>query len=115
MPAGSVSFVYVVRLAMSSPEEAARMLEWLEGGHCREVCEGGASDAEVILLEGGEGQTLEVRYGFEDRAAFERYERDHAPRLRAEGVERFAGKMEASRWTGVVKHREPPPEEPAAG
>lgn len=105
--AREVGFVYVVRLAMKGPEEAARMLEWLEGGHCREVCEGGAADAEVILLEGSEGQTIEVRYGFADRAAFERYERDHAPRLRDEGVALFAGKMEASRWTGVVRHREP--------
>ena len=32
---------------------------------------------------------VEVRYHFAQRADFERYEREHAPRLRAEGVARF--------------------------
>jgi hypothetical protein len=52
------------------------------------VLAGGACDAEIVQLDGPE-PAFEVRYHFPSRAAFARYEKEHAPRLRAEGLRRF--------------------------
>lgn len=38
-----------------------------------------------------------VRYRLRDAAALEAYLREHAPRMRADGLARFGGKFEASR------------------
>ena len=57
-----------------------------------DVVAAGALDAELLRLDDSASSpaiTLEVRYRFTDRAAFEAYERDHAPRLREEGRHRF--------------------------
>ena len=40
---------------------------------------------------------LTTHYHAADAEAFARYERDHAPRLRAEGLARFAGRFTAER------------------
>lgn len=40
---------------------------------------------------------MAVQYRLRDPAALERYLRDHAPRLRAEGLARFGGRFSASR------------------
>lgn len=41
--------------------------------------------------------TLCVRYRLRDASALEHYLRDHAPRMRADGLARFEGKFQASR------------------
>lgn len=69
---------------------AAEYVAWLKGGHVQQVVAGGAVSAEVIHLE--EPPTpiqIESRYIFAGRAEFDRYLRDHAPRLRTEGLARF--------------------------
>ncbi len=53
--------------------------------HLADVCAAGAQSAELIV----DGLRCETRYTFADRAAFDAYERDHAPRLRDEGLQRF--------------------------
>ena len=52
--------------------------------------------------------TLEARYDFSNREAFERYERESAPLLREEGLQRFPPSRGAvyHRSTGVVVFRE---------
>lgn len=66
----------------------------------------GALAAEIVELDGAGGpRVFEVRYVFEDRAAFDAYERDHAPRLREEGLRLFppaADGLKYERSTGVV-------------
>jgi len=47
-----------------------------------------------------DGLTLESRYTFASRAAFEAYERDHAARLRAEGLALFPSGVAFTRTTG---------------
>jgi hypothetical protein len=79
---------YTVAATFADAALAAEWLRWLEESHLAEVLAGGASDAEVIELDGAE-KAFEVRYHFPSREAFEAYERDHAPRLRAEGLRRF--------------------------
>src|SRR5262245_62030642 len=84
---GGVS--YTVAVTFTDPALAQAWLRWLAGGHVAEVLAGGATSAEVVALDGGTGQAYEVRYAFPSREAFARYEADHAPRLRAEGLKLF--------------------------
>ena len=81
-------FTYTVRCTFSDPAVVDEWIAWLRDEHLADVCAAGAVDAEVVRLD-GEPLRIEVRYRFADRAAFDRYERDHAPRLREEGLRRF--------------------------
>ena len=95
---------YTVTATFQDPELAREWLRWLQDGHIAEVLAGGAADAEIIALD-GPGCSFEVRYHFPSRAAFTGYERDHAPRLRAEGLKRFPVEKGVAyqRSVGVVK------------
>src|SRR5262249_61192900 len=61
-------------------------LTWMRTRHIADVLAAGALSAEVVELDGSE---FEARYRFASREAFAAYERDHAPRLRAEGLALF--------------------------
>lgn len=82
---------YTVTVTFDDPKVADEWIAWLRDEHLAEVIAGGVLDAEVIRFD----QALqtpcrgEVRYHFASREALEIYERDHAPRLRAEGLKRF--------------------------
>lgn len=65
-----------------------RWLEWLLPNHIQDVIDCGALSGEVIKLE-CEVPTYAINYTFENKAAFEEYERAHAPRLREEGLSLF--------------------------
>lgn len=65
-----------------------RWLDWLIDQHLADVLAAGAASADVVRWD-GEPLTLEVRYTFASRAAFNQYEQDHAPRLRSEGITKF--------------------------
>src|SRR5262245_55740541 len=82
---------YTVRCTFERTSVADEWIEWLRREHLAQVCAAGALDAEVIRFDStaSGGLVCEVRYHFESRAAFASYERDHAPRLRAEGLKRF--------------------------
>lgn len=84
------AIAYTVRATLPSSEVAGEFLDWLVGGHMAGVIAGGADRAEAVRVsDPGEPAVVEARYRFPDRAAFDRYEREHAPALRAEGLERF--------------------------
>lgn len=80
--------VYSVVATLPDPRMLDEYVAWLTGGHVDGVIEGGALSGEVVRLD-GEGLRVESRYVFADRAAFERYEREFAPALRADGAARF--------------------------
>jgi len=61
-------------------------LTWMRTRHLADVLAAGALSADLIELDGG---GHEARYRFASREAFAAYERDHAPRLRAEGLSLF--------------------------
>ena len=82
----AVAYTVVATFEVSAVAE--EWLGWLRTGHIAEVLAGGATDAEVVELD-SPPRTFEVRYHFPSRAAFARYEQEHAPRLRAEGLQRF--------------------------
>ncbi|MGH7178448.1 MAG: DUF4286 family protein, partial [Tepidisphaeraceae bacterium] len=95
--------VYCVYATFGDEKVANQWLAWLRDGHLSQVLAGGATDAEVTRLDGPE-HILEVRYHFASRDAFEKYERDLAPRLRAEGLRLFPTERGTSyrRSVGVV-------------
>jgi hypothetical protein len=80
---------YTVAATFADAAVAQEWLRWLEGGHLADVLGGGAIDAEVVELDAPGGRSFEVRYHFPSPVAFAGYERDHAPRLRAEGLKLF--------------------------
>ncbi len=79
---------YTVAVTFKDPALANEWLRWLRGGHIAEVLAGGATRAEIITLD-GEACAYEVRYCFPSREVFAAYEKNHAPRLRAEGLHKF--------------------------
>lgn len=102
---------YAVTAFCPSSQVAADYLDWLvEGGHLRDVLEAGAASAQAIRLDPPPNAApTPVRvvsvYTFKDRRAFEIYEREHAPRLRAEGLAKFkdAG-LRFQREIGEIVH-----------
>lgn len=92
---------YTVTARFASPARVGDYIGWLAGGHVRQVLEAGALSAEIVRLDGPPEQpAVQTRYVFATREAFERYEREAAPRLRAEGLALFGP------GTGVVFSRE---------
>src|SRR4051794_28679090 len=90
MSAIFVRVVYTVTATFTDEAVADEWLRWLYPDHVNSVLAAGALDAEVVALDAdGPGRTLEVRYHFASREAFARYEQEHAPRLRAEGLKWF--------------------------
>ena len=65
-----------------------RYLTWLREGHLQGVLDGGAVSAEILTLDASEIR-IQTSYCFSDRDAFDRYEREFAPALRADGLKRF--------------------------
>lgn len=101
--------LYTVACEFDSVEVARQWVEWLEREHLADVCCAGAESAEVIRVDAA-SIAYQVQYRFRTRAAFESYERDHAPRLRAEGLKRFPLELglRYSRSTGEVIARSAP-------
>jgi hypothetical protein len=97
-----MAFSYVVRAELDAAL-ADRYVEWLVAGHVARVCEAGRASAVVVRIDGATSR-VETRYVFESRDAFAAYERDHAPRLRAEGLEAFPSGVRFERTTGEIVH-----------
>lgn len=78
----------------------ASYLDWLRA-HVAEILAlpgfTGAEIDEVLDPESSTHATFCVRYRLADAAALDTYLREHAPRLRADGVARFGERMRASR------------------
>lgn len=89
-----MSISYTVTASLPDEPTRERYLTWILEGHAQAVVRGGASSARVLRLDADPSQAqvrlvAEVRYEFESRAALERYLRDFAPALRAEGLALF--------------------------
>lgn len=81
---------YVVRIDFDDAALRDEFGIWLRDRHIKDVLAAGAQSAK--LLSRDDAIAIEVRYTFESRSAFEAYERDHAPRLRADGIAFLAGR-----------------------
>jgi hypothetical protein len=91
---------YIVTATLPNRATAEEYLAWLREGHVADVIAHGALSGEIVLLDAAAGtaeaggqpegeRRVEVRYRFGDRAAFDRYEREGALALRADGLARF--------------------------
>ena len=92
--------VYEVNLAVDA-EVAAPFADWLPGHVAELLALPGFLSAEILRVEepappAGE-VALSVCYRLRDRAALDAYLRDHADRLRGDGLARFGGRFRASR------------------
>jgi hypothetical protein len=96
---------YTVAVTFADAALIPEWLGWLRAGHIADVLAGGASAAELVQLDAP--NSFEVRYTFPSRAVFEHYERAFAPRLRAEGLQRFPPEKGVSyrRTVGMVLDR----------
>jgi hypothetical protein len=94
---------YRVSATFPNSDVADEWLHWLREGHVAAVLAGGATSAEIVALD-TPAHAYEVRYRFPSRETFEKYEREHAPRLRAEGLRRFPVEkgIQYRRCIGVV-------------
>ncbi len=82
--------VYTVIATLPDEAAASEYLAWLTGGHAESVVAGGAASARVVRIEEPPDPIqVEAQYVFASRADYDRYLRDHAPRLRAEGLALF--------------------------
>lgn len=79
---------YTVTATFPDRQLADEWLRWLREGHIAAVLDGGAASADVVALD-SPALSYEVRYRFPSREAFDRYEKDFAPQLRAEGLRLF--------------------------
>ena len=81
---------YMVTATLPDEDTRDAYLEWIQGGHLDHVIQGGASSARLVRMD-DPARPLEAAavYTFPSKAAFEAYLRDHAPRLRAEGLGKF--------------------------
>jgi hypothetical protein len=87
---------YTVIAETDSEATMRAYVDWLTGGHIRDVINAGASSAALILLDSEEDgiHRAEMRYVFGSREAFEAYERGPAVALREEGISLFGPKSE---------------------
>ncbi len=93
---------YTVTATFADAALAEAWLRWLRGGHVAAVLAGGAERAEIVALD-DPPLCYEVRYHFPSREAYERYEREPAPRLRAEGQSLFPTGIRYGRSVGAVR------------
>lgn len=81
---------YTVTATLPDERTLAAYLDWLRSGHVQAVLAAGALEARIVqLIEPARPLRVQTRYVFASRAAFEAYERERAPALRAEGLARF--------------------------
>jgi len=81
---------YTVTATLPNEAMAEAYVAWLREGHIEDVVAGGAERAEIVrIVEPGNAIRVQTRYWFPDSLAYETYLAEHAPRLRAEGMERF--------------------------
>lgn len=85
--------IYTVTASLPDEGTSQEYVDWLLGGHVADVVAGGAVSGEVIrVLEPAEPIRVEARYLFESRDDFDRYVREVAPALRAEGLALWPGR-----------------------
>jgi hypothetical protein len=81
---------YTVTATFPDEATAAEYIAWLRGGHLEHVLEAGARSAAVVRVsEPADPITVETRYTFASRGELDRYVRERAPALRAQGMARF--------------------------
>ena len=99
-------YSYVVRISFEDARVFDAYVNWLRDSHVGEVCTSGARDADLLVMDTvpGEPFVVEAHYRFVSREAYEKYEREQAPRLRAQGLSELA-RLGVEPGRGVAFHR----------
>lgn len=97
------TIVYSVIATLPDRQTLDDYVDWLQGGHLQGVLAGGAMRAQIHRMIEPTLQ-VETRYEFSDRQSFDRYEREFAPTLRAEGRKRF-GKLPGVSFARSIAER----------
>ena len=92
---------YTVIARLPDQATASEYVAWLAGGHVAAVVAAGAMSGQIIRSRDPPLE-VETRYLFPDRETFERYLRESAPGLRAEGLKRFPTGIRFERRVGIV-------------
>lgn len=87
-PAGPFLYVVACQFDEEASGVAQAWLDWLRQRHLQEVLDAGALSAEILQLS-ADPPHFEIHYRFASAEDFARYERDEAPRLKADGLARF--------------------------
>lgn len=92
--------VYEVNLAVNA-DAAEAYAAWLDG-HIAELLalpgfEGATCFEDVTPERPDDRRRWTIHYRLASREALDAYLRDHAPRMREDGMQRFGGRFEASR------------------
>lgn len=82
---------YSVFIKITNQGRETDWLSWMKNKHLDDVKKGGAIKATLIRLDADDTQDIayEARYLFKNREEFSFYLKEHAPALRAEGLEKF--------------------------
>ena len=84
------AIAYTVTATLPDQALASEYISWLEDGHVDQVLQHGAHTAMIVrITDPAPPIQVETRYIFANRQAFDRYLKEAAPRLRAEGIGRF--------------------------
>lgn len=89
---------YTVTCTFADDDIARAFVAWLQHHHMADVARAGAIGAELVAYPRG----CECRYRFATRESLETYERERAPRLRAEGLARAEGRVTFARSVGEI-------------
>jgi hypothetical protein len=96
--------LYEVTTELIDPEIVSAWSSWIVREHIADVMNAGASSGRLFRIDTDDGTPkFSVQYEFATRAALDAYLRDHAPRLRDEGMRRFSPeKVRYSRRVGQL-------------
>ncbi len=94
---------YVVTATLPDEPLTREYIGWLVDGHIQQVMTGGAIRAEVVrMTDPASPLRVQTRYVFETAAALERYIKELAPALRAEGLAKFGARVSFVREVGEL-------------
>jgi hypothetical protein len=81
-------YSYVVRTSIDDGRVFDAYVGWLRDSHIGDVCASGARDADLLVMDVPQGEpfVVEEHFRFVSREAYEKFEREQAPRLRQLGI-----------------------------
>ena len=83
-----IRYSVACRFSSVDPDLPGKWINWLKNGHIAQVIACGGRSAEIIELDDSVPH-FEIRYSFNSREELDAYLANHAPRLRAEGLDQF--------------------------
>lgn len=88
--------LYEVNATCADAATADAWVRWMRDRHIADVVAAGAMCGRVLRID-GIPHGFVAQYEFASRAALDAYLANHAPRLRAEGLEKFGDRVQCTR------------------